>query len=34
MAIEHRAAAAPKEPTRTPRSPERQASREIELEAE
>ena len=33
-AIEHRAAAEPKEPTRTPRSPELHTDREIELEAE
>ena len=33
-AIEHDTAPKPKEPTRTPRSPERRASREIELEAE
>ena len=33
-AIEHRAAAEPKEPTRTPRSPEFHADRENELEAE
>jgi hypothetical protein len=33
-AIEHRAAPEPKEPTRTPRSPELHANRQIELEAE